>query len=456
MTDLARHVLASLAGPARQATEKHLHLALVNLYAAWADDPTLSLALSMSNSGYKARSRYNPAAASNQIIQVVEGLAKAGYVHGKSGFQDRRMGSGRTTRIWPTALLIGLFEQARLRGPSISRVAGVEVIIQRNAKRKNVEYIDTPDTRAKRSRLAAYNGLLARTFIDIPELEQPVLNMTGGGRLRINQHDKLVRRVFNRSAWDKGGRFYGGWWQRCPKEWREKIFINDHPTIEDDYSGLHIVMLYARVGIDYWATVGTTEDPYRLDETPGFAGSAAECRAYAKGLLLMAINADTDKAAFQAFRADMRDRKDARGAGLKDAQLAVILDALKAKHAPIAEFIGAGAGIDLMNEDAKITDEIVRLFVLANRPILTIHDSYIVMFGDDQRLRDALKQAFAKVTGVSTVHLKRKGLGYGEVTAARSGPRSALEEDGVQRLTEAVNRERSVGYLQRLADFHSC
>ncbi len=165
----------------------------------------------------------------------------------------------------------------------------------------------------------------------------------------------------------------------------------------------------------------------------------------------MAVNAETDKGAFQAFRSDMRQAGDKAGSSLKDSQLAVILDALKAKHAPIAEFIGAGAGIDLMNQDARITEEIVRLFVEANRPILTIHDSYIVMFGDDDRLRDALQHAFELVTGVSTIQLKRVGVGYGEAIKTSGTADIAL----VERLTAAVNQKRSAGYLGRLASFQS-
>lgn len=453
VTDLCRHLLAScFDGLVRKSTEKHLLTLLANLYAAWDDDPTLAVALSMTNSGYKAKSRYNPVKVSNQLIQIVNRLAELGFLHGATGFSDPRSGVGRTSRVWPSDLLAALFSQARLQGASCLLVAETEVLILKSSDGRAVEYDDTSATRAMRSALRAYNSLLERTFIDIPELDHPGVPLSSGGSLRISQRDKLVRRVFNRGSWDKGGRFYGGWWQNCPKSWRQRIYINDQPTIEDDYSGLHVVMLYAWKGIDYWAKFGPGEDPYRIDCPPDFVGDVNQCRAYAKSLLLMAINADTDKAAFGAFRAGMRDRKDPIGATFKDAQLTVMLDALKAKHAPIAEYIGAGAGIDLMNQDAMITGEIIRSFVEARRPILTIHDSYIVMFGDDQRLADSLRAAFTKVTGVTTSHRKRVGVGYGEVSAGRP---TELDADKIDLLTRAVNQTRSRGYLERLESFHS-
>jgi hypothetical protein len=73
------------------------------------------------------------------------------------------------------------------------------------------------------------------------------------------------RRIFSGGSWKSGGRFYGGWWQRLPGKWRQRIrIIDDEPIVELDYSGLHIIMLYAIEGIDYWKEFG--EDPYQLGQ----------------------------------------------------------------------------------------------------------------------------------------------------------------------------------------------
>lgn len=442
IADLSRHMLANcFDGTARKATEKHLNTLLANLYEAWVEDPTLALALSMTNSGYKAKSRYNPSKVSNQLIGVVNRLADLGYLYGTQGFNDRRSGIGRTSRVWPSAHLAHLLGQAQSHGATCVLHPETEVLILRDQDSKKLEYDETPATLAMRSDLRAYNRLLEKTFIDVPELQRPIIPMSARGALRVSQRDKLVRRVFNRSSWEKGGRFYGGWWQNCPKLWRERIFMNDQPTIEEDYSGLHIIMLYAWKGIDYWRTAGLEDDPYRLDLVPHFVSDPTTCRAYAKTLLLMAINANSDKGAFKAFRSEMQDRGEVAASRYTDAQLTVLLDALKAKHSPIAEYLGAGAGIDLMFQDGQITQKIIRQFVVANRPILTIHDSYIVMFGDDERLRDVLKNAFAEVTGIATTKLKRTGIGYREAIEGHRGLVSS--------------QHRSEGYLERLAAFHS-
>ena len=84
-------------------------------------------------------------------------------------------------------------------------------------------------------------------------------------QLLIGRHRQRVRRVFNRSSFDHGGRFYGAWWQACPKVWRREIFINDAPTIEQDYSSLHIALLYSRRGVDYFKTGRLKFEVHHLD-----------------------------------------------------------------------------------------------------------------------------------------------------------------------------------------------
>ena len=93
---------------------------------------------------------------------------------------------------------------------------------------------------------------------------------------------------------------------RMPKGMAEEIFINDAPTIEQDYSSLHIALLYARKGINYYTAY--EGDAYQL-ETPAFLTSSEQTRKYAKLLLLMAVNAKTDKKAYAAFRSHRNEER---------------------------------------------------------------------------------------------------------------------------------------------------
>ena len=60
----------------------------------------------------------------------------------------------------------------------------------------------------------------------------------------LNFANVALRRIFARGRMDRGGRFYGGWWQTIPKDDRRFITINGRPTVEVDFSEIHPTMLY--------------------------------------------------------------------------------------------------------------------------------------------------------------------------------------------------------------------
>lgn len=387
--------------------KKHLKVVLLDLYMAWKQDPTLKISYSRNVNSYKPKSRYNALHISNMTVSVVDRLTVAGLVTQVKGFYDRREGGrSRESRMWPTEALIQLFQEARFGPLDIGGHENRECIVLRNEAKNDISYAETPETERMRAVLQDYNSLLRQTFIDIPTLERPFIELEPDHRsrvhkLQINQRDKFVRRIFNRGAWDKGGRFWGGWWQRCPKVWRPRIFMDDKATSELDYSGLHIVMLYAQQGINYWTDVG--EDPYQF-ETPAFLKTEEQTRSVAKQLLLTALNAKDARSAFGAFRQDAETGS--REKRMRNEQLAYILDMLRERHKPIADRMASDAGIDLMNLDAKITERLIEDFTHDGIPILTIHDSYIVPNGLEEALERNMQKAFEEVMGIPGIKVK--------------------------------------------------
>jgi len=399
---------ASQEGRKGEIKKKHLKVVLLDLYVAWSQDPELKIAFSRNVNDYEAGSRYNALHISKLTIDVVDRLIEIGLVDHAKGFKDRGTGIGRQSRMWPTEELVLLFKTARFGPLDIGDHTDREAIVRRDEHGKEDKYEDNEETSRMRRILRPYNELLRYTFIDIPTLNQPYIDLAEDKfgkrhRLRINQQDKFIRRIFNRGSFEKGGRFWGGWWQRCPKEWRNRIHIDDTPTSEIDYAGLHIVMLYAERGIDYWGKVG--DDPYKIQK-PDFVDTEQQMRAIAKQLMLVALNAADDKGAFGAFR-------DGAAAGspekrLTNQQLGYILDRLKGKHPPIADSLASDAGIDLMYQDAQITEKIIQAFTDNLIPVLTIHDSYIVQCGQEELLERTMQEAFEAVTEIQGVKLKEE------------------------------------------------
>lgn len=397
--------LTSISGNER-INKKLLKVLLLDLYVAWCADPTQMIMLSRDNNAYVAGSRYNEIKISKKIRGIVDTLEQHGIIHQKVGFQDREANIGFQTRVWSSDRLKQKFSKARFNKFVTCIHEGRESIILRDDDKNDINYADTAETVRMRSLLADYNALLDRTHIDISNLEEPVIRTGKDGKkrdfiLQIDQKSKFVTRIFNEEKWDKGGRFYGGWWQRCPKEFREMITLDHHATAELDYSGLHIVILYAQEGINYWAEVN--EDPYHLGINN--FDPEIDLRKAAKLLMLTAINAGDEKKTFAAFRNQAETGTPEKR--LTDEQLKKLLDALRRKHEPISHKIASGAGIDLMYVDSQITEKLIERFTYHYRcPILTVHDSYIVPFGYDRILHEEMEQAFEQVTGVTNVKLE--------------------------------------------------
>ena len=376
----------------------------LDLFVLWTNDPSMVLMFSRDNNAYKAKSRYSSLHIGKKVIALIDRLKVCGLVHQKIGFQDRVTGSAFRSRLWPSDLLISMFEGTSINELSIGDHEGRETVILRDEDKADFDYDETDFTRETRTLLGRYNALLARTHIDIHTLEEPSLWVGSGKkrkRIPIGQHNKFVRRVFNNSSFDEGGRFYGGWWQQCPKEMREYIFIEGSYTSEIDYSGIHLVLMYAKLGVDYWEEIG--DDPYQIP-APSWWPETMKLREVAKKLLLIAINANDETTAYSAFRD--KSPSGSQEKKMTNDQLSELLERLKLKHSGIADQLASGAGIFLMKTDSEITSKIIAHFVHLDVPILTIHDSYIVPIGYEYELEEVMKQAFAEITGQPNARIK--------------------------------------------------
>ena len=367
---------------AKSEPKKQFKVLLLDLYVAWLDDPELSIGVGMSRSAYKANTRYNALFISAKIMDIINHAFLMGLIDKKTGSQQ----SAKVTRIRASEKLAAIFSKSELTLFDLTKEQpNQEVIILnkkefRNDKERTIQ-VDYQDTDFEpivemRQQVQQYNALLWRTFIDIPTREEPVIEQPYWDkkagkekirRVKLTQDNKFVRRVFYRGNWNLGGRFHGGWWQSIKEDWRKQIYINDETTIEVDYSGLHVNLLYGLQGIQ-----PPLEDHYALEHLL-LDFTAGEQRKVVKGIVLNAINAATVKKAFQAYQVDQPSKSKERK--LKHKQLHLLLDAFKEKHPTLGDSLGTDKGVELMNVDGRITTKIINHFTKKNIPVLTIHDS---------------------------------------------------------------------------------
>lgn len=436
----------------KQHPKYQLKVLLLDLYIAWKTDPDLLIGVGMSNTDYQANSRYNEIHISAVMIKLINHAVEQGLIERQIGNKS----SGLRTRIWPTKRLINIFKKINFSGLYLSDYEDREVIILKSdsategdKKAKPVDYDDKdfPEIPVMRESLKLYNQLLNRTFIDIPTLQNPVIEKEyeskGKQKVRtisIDQTSKFVRRIFYRKNWEMGGRFHGGWWQQIHETWRKQIYIGNIATLEMDYSGLHVNLLY---GLRNKQPV---DDPYRLETL--FDLEPDEQRKYVKSLVLKAINATSEKKAFQAFRDKQPTGSEAKR--YKDKELRIILDAFKEKNPVISDDICTDQGVKLMNIDGKITSTLTDHFTTRNIPILSIHDSYIIQHPYSGDLAQMMDKAVAEQLGGFKVKIDRgTAIGIDEIRAFKNMDR-ANQQDYNSMYEHIPSYKKTEGYNKRL------
>ena len=416
---------------AKSEPKKQFKILILDLYVAWLDDPELSIGVGMSKSAFKTNSRYNSLFISPKIIDIINHAHGVGLIDKKTGSEQ----SKKTTRIRASALLATAFKKAALSLLDMTQeYPNREVIVLNKKEYKDekertieVEYLDTDyeSIPAMRQQLEVYNALIWRTHVDIPTFEEPLIEQpywekktgkTKIRRVRLTQDKKFVRRIFYRANWNLGGRFHGGWWQSIDADLRKQIYINDESTVEQDYSGLHVNLLYGLKGIQ-----PPLEDHYMVEHLL-LDFSKEEQRKIVKGVVLNAINADNPESAYKAFR--QQQETGTRAKALRDIELKLLLDAFKKKHPNIQEALNSDKGVELMNIDGRITAKVIEHFTNKSIPILSVHDSYITQNQYSGELRAVMNNVVTDELNGFNINIKQEGVGIDQIQAFKNQDRA--------------------------------
>jgi hypothetical protein len=383
---------------------------ILDLYVSYLEDPLQWIGMSQSPNQFKrVDSRYNALHISSILITYRKQLHALEWLEYKNGsHSDDNPQWNFVSRLRASSWLQDKFSSLTLMADDIGYAPNRECIILNEkdydgGKSSPIEYTDSDFTCRMREILSSYNSLLEKTHIDIATLEEPVILREVKTRqgyeqvpVRINQNSKFVKRIFSRGSWNVHGRFYGGFWQQVSETLRKDIFINGNPTIEVDYKALHISLLYARF-LNEQKVWSYGEDPYDLNVQLDAEVPRNTQRKLVKSLILQAINADSRKAAFSAFRDKAETGSPEKR--LTNDDLARLLEAFLDEHPDLRRFIATDTGVDLMRVDGDITEEIIRLMTNRGIPVLTIHDSYIVERHRFTDLRAVMAMAAIRVAG---------------------------------------------------------
>ena len=190
-----------------------------------------------------------------------------------------------------------------------------------------------------------------------------------------------LRRIFAKGRLDRGGRFYGGWWQGISGEHRPVIRINNKKTIEMDYSGIAINIIYALKN----TPLNPDKDVYDIG-LPNWRGKDDERRPVIKK-------------AFNAFINDEKGNYHLSGAAIK--VLGCNTQALKEKiiqtHPVMCDVFATGIGLHAQYLDSCVAEDVMLSLLKLGITCLPIHDSFIVTISHYAILEQQMQRSFKKI-----------------------------------------------------------
>jgi len=167
-------------------------------------------------------------------------------------------------------------------------------------------------------------------------------------QLFVRKNDDSYR-IFNRGKFSFGGRFYGSVIQSLSSKIRKTITIDGEETVELDYSGMQIRMLYHKIGIDY------KNECYVYPKTDL---KHKNQRRLMKLTALIAINAKSRTSALAALGLKIKEEK--LILPKTDKALVKLYEKFVEYHNPIKRFIASDIGIELMAVDSEIMGNILK------------------------------------------------------------------------------------------------
>lgn len=386
----------------RKAIDEESHRLLVrklavNGYRAfrWFKPARLSVRL-----GPKAYSgRGGPWLSGEAMGREIGHLEKAGLVEISGGV----WGEVSTTLRLTDTFMIEAMNAKLSDGNVVHRLDAERTVRVYRTNSEDGEFVDfeaDEQSRQWTAQLEAYNAFLAEQKIGIELSKAETAKFVARqnayrqvGTPRLKQPDltnKSLFRQFNYGGFEAGGRLYGAWWVNCPSDLRPLITINGEPTVELDFSGCSIRMLYHR-----------NNKPFEGDV---YALAAVDACVQANGLPQKRFRPGIKRLAQVLFNSDkelrferIRLKGDERVRPWFTEER--ILEMLREKHAPIAHEFQSAAWKWTQRKDSEIALMVINNLMEKGIVVLPIHDSFIVIDGEEEALIDEMNKCYLDMFG---------------------------------------------------------
>ena len=399
--------LKKLSQVSLTARQMHCHTLIEGLYQVWACKSTRACLNVYLSPQYYHSTKIGKINHLSQyfVEETVNALGSLGWIEVLKGARINES-ENRPTQLKATGELLEAFKKMGIRWTPLD--APIEGVILRGYDRATKESfpVKVPKTIAVRkmnANLRKINEHLGQQAICLhvsnDNLRNLIVRMTEPkyrsqwhqtrpekhGRL-LNFNHRLLRRVFSRESLQTGGRFYGGWWQFIPSEFREYITINGQATTEIDFSELHPRLLYLKAG-----SAPPTGDLYDI-------GLHFEGKPYDANVEPYKTQRGIVKEVFNALLNDESGRyrmqsSQIEAIGIKQKELK---RRLIKKHPPLKEVLGKGVGLEFQYIDSQVAEKVMLGLLARGITCLPMHDSFIVQRQYGKELHEGMTQAFGQ------------------------------------------------------------
>lgn len=389
-----------------QSLKDQFKIILLNLFYTYANNRYRYVQFYRDGSKYKDI----PNLSIRNVTKITDFLKEKGYIELEPGYPKSEQYKAQISKMRATPKLISVLRDHEVEPEMVKRdTSDFELVIMKGKKIKGVRSVlktpKKPIVKEIRENLRIINDVLSRTHItlymtkgEFRELNRRIIRKEDPYRQAIDFSRKNLYRVFVDGDLNKGGRFYGGWWQGIPKDARHLIRLNRKDIVEADYSAIHPSILYAKEGLEI-----PEGDLYKIEGYPTKQEDPV-FRKFVKSMLLMMVNADSRSDVRGALhKAVHRDRKLILPRCIpstNSGDLYPLMDSFGRRHEKIRHYFFTDIGKKLQYWDSQIAERVMLQFAKMNRAVLPIHDSFIIHHGLEEELEDAMNKAFFDECGV--------------------------------------------------------
>lgn len=317
-----------------------------------------------------------PAGMNSGFVRRLDELQEAGWLRQSQGGRPSG-GRARQTVIYPGPALLAAIDRLGVTFADIGQERPSDTVKLRgevapgHRRGKPVPLPDTDEVRRIKDGVGELNAYLSGLHISAAGPHAPSIDL----------NRRNLRRAFLDGRLDRGGRYFGGFWQTLKKDVRRTALrLNGEPVVELDY-----VSAFPRIAYGMAGAKLPEGDPYDIP------GIGREHRAGAK----KALNALLWRGS--AMRQVPDGTRHLFPIHLKGRDVERLI---REHHAPIAHLFGTRAGAHIMFLESEVLRGVMGELMGLGIPFLPIHDAVLVPLSSREVAQKVMLKAFREIVGI--------------------------------------------------------